>query len=219
MENQKEKVPKMIIADRIFKLIKRLFIQKKIVFMTDNPIYKKYDIGKYTYGRPKILDWNNNTTLIIGNYCSIAADVKIFLGGNHRPDWITTYPFNRVFKEYNDIEGHPTSKGDVIIGNDVWIGNGAIILSGITIGDGAVIGTGTIVTKDVQPYSIVVGNPGKVIKKRFDDKTIEFLLKIRWWEWNEEKIKENIRLLQSNDMPLFLNKNKIKELQYSNGTC
>jgi acetyltransferase-like isoleucine patch superfamily enzyme len=97
--------------------------------------YKKY-IGEFTYGVPQIFDWQEGARLIIGKFCSIADNVKIFLGGEHRTDWITTFPFsakefNDLFPEAKKIKGHPKTKGDVIIGNDVWIGYDAIILSGV----------------------------------------------------------------------------------------
>ena len=143
--------------------------------------------------------------LKIGKFCSIANDVQIFLGGNHRIDWITTYPFSVLnsWPEAKDIKGHPCTKGDVIIGNDVWIGRKTLILSGVTIGDGAIVGARSVVTKDVAPYSIVAGNPAKLIRKRFDEKTIEKLLEIKWWDWNLEKIKKNLPLLLSNNIEQF----------------
>jgi len=163
--------------------------------------YKKY-IGEFTYGVPQIFDWEEGAKLIIGKFCSIADNVKIFLGGEHRTDWITTFPFsakefNDLFPEAKKIKGHPKTKGDVIIGNDVWIGYGAIILSGVKIGDGAVIGAGSIVTKDVLPYTIVAGNPAKIIRKRFSDQNIKKLLKLKWWNWPIKKIKSNLHILCS----------------------
>jgi len=191
------------------KIIKRKSYRDSF-FMKNNPIYKKYDIGIYTYGKPKILDWEQGATLKIGKFCSIAADVKIILGGNHRYDWITTYPLNKIFGVFPKIH-EIASKGDVIIGNDVWIGNGAIILSGIEIGDGAVIGAGAVVTKNVEPYTIVAGNPAKELKKRFDSNTIQKLREIEWWNWDIEKIKQNIEILQTNRVDKILiinNKNE-----------
>jgi acetyltransferase-like isoleucine patch superfamily enzyme len=112
------------------------------------------------------------------------------LGGNHRTDWITTYPFTVIYKEFNGISGHPKREKEIIIGNDVWIGQDAFILPGANIGDGAVIGARALVSKSVEPYSIFVGNPGETIRKRFDEKTIERLLEIKWWDWDIEKIKK-----------------------------
>jgi len=163
----------------------------------------KYIIGEYTYGRPKVLFENNDANLRIGKYCSISTNVTIFLGGNHRIDWITTYPFNDLpafFPEANNIIGHPATKGDVVIGNDVWIGNGATILSGVTIADGAVIAADAVVTKNVGAYEIWAGNPARLVKKRFEDSTIEKLLKLKWWNWSDEKVRENLSLLQSNKL-------------------
>lgn len=169
-----------------------------------------YEIGDYTYGCPSVIVWDDVTRLHIGKFCSIAAGVTIMLGGNHRTDWVTTYPFNVLsqrFPNAAEIKGHPATKGDVWIGNDVWIGRGATILSGVRIGDGAVIGLNAVVSKDVEPYSIVVGNPGRVVKKRFDEKTIEALLKIRWWDWDEERINQETAFLCSSNIQEFIDKN------------
>ncbi|MCL5783751.1 MAG: CatB-related O-acetyltransferase [Patescibacteria group bacterium] len=167
---------------------------------TKDLIPEKYrsNIGDYTYGNPQILEWGEGARLKIGKFCSIADQVVIFLGGNHRVDWVTTYPFNVLdWPEAKGISGHPATKGNVVIGNDVWIGYGVTILSGITIGDGAIIGARTVVTHNVDPYSVVVGNPGRQVKKRFDDQIIQKLLEDPWWNWPLEKIKKNIRRLCS----------------------
>ncbi len=164
---------------------------------------KLVEVGDFTYGNPKIMHWGENARLKIGKFCSIAENVVIFLGGNHRHDWVTTYPFpalSQDWPEAKDIVGHPATKGDVIIGNDVWIGYGAVILSGVKIGDGAVIGAMSVVRRDVEPYAIVAGNPAIEIKKRFDEKTIEKLLKLKWWDWSIEKIKKSVKDLCSNNI-------------------
>jgi len=154
--------------------------------------------GKYTYGKPNIHWPNDNAKLIIGNFCSIANNVNIYLGGNHRTDWVSTYPFGHinkhVFNEYNG-DGHPHTKGNVIIGNDVWIGANVTIMSGVTIGDGAVIANNSHVVKNVEPYSIVGGNPAKLIKYRFTQEQIEKLLEIKWWYWDDDKINKFTPLL------------------------
>ena len=177
------------------------------VYTKDRLVGELFEIGEYTYGDPIVVHWDDSTKLHIGKFCSIADGVTIILGGNHRTDWVTTYPFNVLsdpFPNASTIKGHPTTKGDVWIGNDVWIGHGVTILSGVRVGDGAVLGANAVVSKDVEPYSIVVGNPGKVVKKRFDDAIIKALLEIKWWDWEIEKINEEVRLLCNNDVNSFI---------------
>ena len=164
----------------------------------------QYDIGRWTYGKPKIMSWGEGATLKIGSFCSFAPDVKVFLGGEHRTDWVTTYPFSVLWEIAKKFTGHPATKGDVIIGNDVWIGNGAIILSGVTISDGAVIGAGAVVTKDVPAYGIVAGNPARLVKKRFDEDIVQRLLKIAWWNWEDDKIQKYMPLLLNSDIVKFI---------------
>lgn len=169
---------------------------------------KKYKIGEYTYGTPNVIFENENANLIIGKFCSIALNVTIFLGGNHRTDWITTYPFNVLsdfFPSASNIVGHPATKGDVVIGNDVWIGRDVIIMSGVSIGNGAVIAAGTIVSKNVGAYEIWGGNPGKLIKKRFDENTIIKLQEVEWWNWDIIKIEQNVTNLCSNNLDFLSN--------------
>ena len=101
-----------------------------------------------------------------------------------------TYPFNALFSEGAHITGHPSSKGDIVIGNDVWIGYQSCILSGVTIGNGAIIGAKSVVTKDVPPYAIVAGNPAKFIRYRFPQETIDKLENLAWWDWDISVIKE-----------------------------
>jgi acetyltransferase-like isoleucine patch superfamily enzyme len=168
-------------------------------------------VGKYTYGHNEInvMSWSSDSELIIGSFCSIADKVKIFLGGNHRSDWITTFPFTHIHENVFSLDektDHPKSNGDVIIGNDVWVGYESTITSGIKIGDGAVIAANSVVVKDVEPYTIVGGNPAKVIKKRFSDDIINDLLELKWWEWSDEKINENLNILCSDNF------DKIKKL-------
>lgn len=144
----------------------------------------------------------NHDKLIIGKFCSIACGAKfIFNSANHTLSSLSTYPFPIFFEEwglnFKDVATAWDKKGDIIIGNDVWIGYEAVIMAGVTIGDGAIIGTRAVVTKDVPPYTIVGGVPAKPIRKRFDNETLDELLKIRWWDWPEEKIARNIQAIQS----------------------
>ncbi|HST93718.1 MAG TPA: CatB-related O-acetyltransferase [Microvirga sp.] len=159
-----------------------------------------YDIGDFSYGRPKVRFPESGRKLTIGRYCSIADKVEILLGGNHRIDWGTTYPFSALrdlWPSAPRTEDYHSSRGDVTIGHDVWLGSGAIVLSGVTIGHGAVVAAHAVVTKDVPPYAIVGGNPAKVIRYRFDEATIAALLAAGWWELPAGKIATLIPLLQS----------------------
>lgn len=136
----------------------------------------------------------NHDRLIIGKFCSIACGAKfMFTSGNHAMKPLSTYPFPLFFEEWDlprkNIANAWDNKGDIVIGNDVWIGFESVIMQGVTIGDGAVIGTRAVVTKDVEPYTIVGGVPAKPIKKRYDERTIEKLLCLQWWDWPEDKIK------------------------------
>jgi acetyltransferase-like isoleucine patch superfamily enzyme len=155
-------------------------------------------IGAYSYGKPTIINYSSKSTVEIGKFCSIADNVKIILGGEHRYDWITTYPFSVLNGRLNQEDYK--DKGDVVIGSDVWVGYGATILGGVTIGDGAVIGAECVVAKDVPSYSVFVGNPGRVIKKRFWDLYINFLLDFKWWDLPEDKLVKVIPFLESDDI-------------------
>ena len=159
-------------------------------------------VGDFTYAwGPRIKSWGEGAKCYIGKFCSIAGNVQIFLGGDHRVDWITTYPFAELMPDnYPDIKGSPKSKGDVIIGNDVWIGNDVKIMSGVHIGDGAVIAGSAVVTKDVEPYEVVGGVPAKHIKYRVPPWKIWPLLELSWWHWPLEKIAAAIPVLQERDI-------------------
>jgi len=152
-------------------------------------------VGRYTYGDKNInvRAWEPNAEIRIGNFCSIAQNVDMFTGGNHRTDWFTTFPFGHVYQNvFNkyDGHGHPANNGDINIGNDVWIGDSATIMSGVTIGDGAVISAKSLVAKNVEPYTMVGGNPARVIRKRFSDDIIIKLLEIKWWYWEDSLIND-----------------------------
>lgn len=173
----------------------------KALFKKEAPSWKQlYEVGRGTYGEPTILHWGETATLKVGAYCSIADGVKIYLGGNHRIDWITSYPFPVFRESAKNISGHPATKGDVIIGHDVWIGDDAKILSGVSIGDGAVIGSSAVVSQNVEPYSIVAGNPAKHIRMRFTEEEISILQTLSWWSWNEAKLDSAMPYLLQGDV-------------------
>ena len=144
----------------------------------------------------------NRDRLVIGKFCSIACGAKfLFNSANHTMTSLSTYTFPLFYEEWGLKKENVTeawdNKGDIIVGNDVWIGFEAVILSGVTIGDGAVIGSRAVVTRDVPPYTVVGGVPARAIHRRFDEQTIETLLQLKWWDWPEERIRENIRAIQS----------------------
>ena len=142
--------------------------------------------------------------LIIGKFCAIAKGVEFIMNGaNHRMDSVTTYPFNIMGNGWERVtpalEELPF-KGDTVVGNDVWIGQNVTILPGVHLGDGAIVGANSVVSKNVSAYHIVGGNPVRTIRKRFDDETIDFLLRLKWWDWPAEKIFEHLELLCSGDI-------------------
>ena len=140
--------------------------------------------------------------LVIGKFCTIASDVKFIMNGaNHPLNYFTTYPFaifGHAWENTMSLEGE--CKGDIIIGNDVWLGYNALIMPGANVGDGSIIAANSVVTKDVKPYTIVGGNPAKLIRKRFPDQVINLMLEVRWWHWSIEKITKNIGILCSDDI-------------------
>ena len=138
--------------------------------------------------------------LIIGKFCQIATAVKFVMnGGSHHLGGYSSFPFIIFQSHWPQVPFVPTRKQDTVIGNDVWIGYDATIMPGVTIGDGAIIGTRAVVTKNVEPYTIVGGNPAQSIRKRFDDKTIAFLLDLKWWDWPIEKIHANVLHIMNAD--------------------
>nr|WP_295610571.1 CatB-related O-acetyltransferase [uncultured Terrisporobacter sp.] len=188
-------------------------IYLKNVITNPNIIIGDYTMYNDFVNDPRLFEKNNvlyhylinKDKLIIGKFCSIACGAKfLFNSANHTLSSLSTYPFPLFFEEWNlDRSNVCTSwdnKGDIVIGNDVWIGYEAVILAGVTIGDGAIIGARAVVTKDVEPYTIVGGVPAAPIRKRFSKDTISNLLKIKWWDWPKEKIAKNINAIQSGEI-------------------
>lgn len=184
-------------------------------------------VGDYTYYddalAPTEFEKNNvlfnypefGDKLIIGKFCSIASGTKFIMGSaNHRLGSVTTYPFNVFGGSWQENTPDHMSqlpfKGDTVIGNDVWIGRESIIMPGVKIGDGAIIAAYSVVTKDVEPYSVVGGNPTRFIKKRFNDELIELLLEFKWWDLPPEKLVTVLPLLCDFDLEKVTK--KIKEM-------
>jgi len=166
------------------------------------------EVGDYTIyndfvADPLLFEKNNvlyhypihQEKLIIGKFCSIACGTKfMFNCANHTLKSLSTYTFPLFYEEWELEKSNITTawdnKGDIVIGNDVWIGYEAVIMAGVHIGDGAIIAACAVVTKDVPPYTIVGGTPAKEIRKRFDTEVIQQLLKLKWWDWSTNKIRQ-----------------------------
>jgi acetyltransferase-like isoleucine patch superfamily enzyme len=162
------------------------------------PVWPHLRMDPTSYGGHRVVFYPGDppNEVRIGRYCSIAVGVRFMIGGNHRPDWASTYPFRyRLGLAGAGADGHPASRGPIQVGNDVWIGESAVILSGVTIGDGAVVGTEAVVAHDVRPYAVVVGNPAREVRRRFGDEEVDALLGLRWWDWPAEEIREIVPLL------------------------
>lgn len=174
------------------------------IFVDDYTYFDDTKNGGSYFEKNNVLynyDFSKNK-LIIGKFCAIAAEVKFIITGDHKLDALSTYPFpifGGSWKEAYNIFDLPV-KGDIIIKNDVWIGYDALIKNGVTIGNGAIIAARANVVKDVPAYSIVAGNPAKIVKRRFDDKTIERLEKIAWWDWDITKITTHLKAITELDI-------------------
>ena len=191
---------------------------RQIVYLRSVITDPSIEVGEYTIyndfvNDPRDFEKNNvlyhykinRDKLKIGKFCSIACGARfLFTSGNHSLKSLSTYTFPIFFEEWGldraDITSAWDNKGDIIVGNDVWIGFEAVIMQGVKIGDGAIIGSRAVVTKDVEPYTIVDGVPAKPIRKRFGDETIKALLDLRWWDFPAEKIKENLPAIQAGDI-------------------
>lgn len=211
----------------IYKYLK--LIKQKTLWSKKNPHNRttlvnffpieKVKVGNYSYGPLDISFFGNSEEYVeIGNFCSIADKVKILAGGEHSYLQISTYPLKRYVLERDEIEAK--SKGPIIIKDDVWIGYGTIILSGVTIGQGSIIGAGSVVTKDIPPYSIYVGN--SVVKKRFAENIVDKLCDFDYSNITKKDVEESLDLFYEHvdesffESKLYLNnlinKTKMKEV-------
>lgn len=175
------------------------------------------EVGRFSYysgyyhghsfddcARYLLADRSDVDKLIIASFCSIGSGASFIMAGNqgHRSDWVSSYPFFYMQQEPDFAAASDAfiPAGNTVIGNDVWIGSEAMIMPGISVGDGAVIGSRAVITKDVEPYAIVAGNPAKVIRMRFPEEQVQMLLEMRWWDWPMPAIEGAMPLLCSGDI-------------------
>ena len=187
----------------------------KLVFLKNFVKASNIFIGDYTYfddrrnGPENFEEYNvlynydfSKIKLIIGKFCAIAAETRFIMTGNHKLDAVSTYPFpifGQGWEKAFNVHDFPV-KGDIVVGHDVWLGYDSLIMNGVTIGNGSIIAARAVVVKDVPAYSIVAGNPAKVVRMRFDPNTIDRLQKIAWWDWPIEKINRNLTAICSLDV-------------------
>lgn len=153
---------------------------------------KHVQVGRHTYGVEEhtVFLASDANPVVIGSFCSIAKDVCIHGDTGHDMSGVSTYPLGQVF---GGVRATGLVKGKAArIGHDVWIGAGATILSGVEVGDGAVIGAGSVVSRDVEPYAVMAGNPARLIRYRFEPSIIAALVRIGWWNWTDERIKAEL---------------------------
>ena len=185
---------------------KRPLISRTVRFTREEVGGPDIEVGEYTYGALHVVRTpeGSSNKVRIGKFCAL-SDLTVELRGDHHMEYTSTYSFHAFPDLWPRVRSMRTedliavSGGDVVIGNDVWFGIDVTVLSGVTIGDGAVIGARSVVTRDVEPYSIVAGNPARFIRKRFDDETIRKLSEVKWWDWPIEKIDENLELICTNE--------------------
>jgi acetyltransferase-like isoleucine patch superfamily enzyme len=163
-------------------------------------------MGTMSYYAPHVVTYPGVTgRVIIGNFASIAADADFHLGGLRRTERVSQHPLRaELALPGAAADGLTYGHGDIVVGSDTWVTTGCAVMSGVTIGDGAVVGTKAVVTQDVRPYAIVVGNPAREVGRRFGDEQIDALLRIRWWDWPVDDVKRHVALLCGPDVDAFI---------------
>ena len=182
--------------------------QKDGLIIRNIPKSLKISIGDYSYGTIELDTYSSYCDIEIGRYTSI-SDIKMIIGGNHHTD-VTTYLFKGRFRG-ELVENDNFLPRSIKIGHDVWIGYGAMIMDGANIGTGAIIGAGAVVRRDVPPYSVVIGNPGTIVKYKFNEKEIDMLMESKWWDLPKEALLKIENLLYSKDIETFVS--KVQELK------
>ncbi|MEQ8746833.1 MAG: CatB-related O-acetyltransferase [Pyruvatibacter sp.] len=172
--------------------IKKLRQKVRKLTTSEPKLGPEISIGRHTYGlsRRMVAGASMEAPLTVGAFCSIGPDVLFFSKADHPITLPSTYPFKTLIWDAHKPNQDAITKGGITIGSDVWIGARAIIMSGIRIGDGAIIAAGAVVTKNVEPYAIVGGNPAREIRKRFEAAQVSALLRLKWWEWSDHELEE-----------------------------
>lgn len=160
-------------------------------------------VGRHTYGhvRGTFLLWMPDERIEVGAFCSFSANVRLFGGGEHKAS-VTTFPLRTLLVDPEGGNVEATSKGPTRVGSDCLLGWGAMVLSGVTVGHGAIVGAGAVVASDVPPYAVAAGNPARVVRMRFEEQTVERLLAVAWWNWDDDTIRERVDLFD--DVERFL---------------
>lgn len=183
-------------------------------WMADIPEYAAFEVGEFTTGNPVILYPDGVIKLRVGRFCAFAGGVTFLLNGNHSFKSVSSYGFNYKLTlgidpdEYSRmLAGNVQAKGDIVVENDVFIGHESLILHGVRIGNGAVVGARSVVSRDIPPYAIAVGNPAQIVKYRFEPEVIQALQEIAWWDWPVERIISELPFMLG-DVPGFIERNR-----------
>ena len=172
-------------------------------WLIDYVVDHGFEIGDFSFGSPEVRYYHDGSRLIVGKFCSIAESSTFLLGGAHRTDFASTFPFGEMTRVKGPSD-RPRSRGDIVVGHDVWVAANATVLSGVTIGHGAAVGAGSVVIEDVPPYAVMFGNPARLVSRRFSDEIVAELLELRWWDLDEQQIRTLRPQLESTDIEAFI---------------